>query len=220
MSSAIKSLAPTSTLSMTGASGNRALRKPSTVCSSTSWALSVARYFKLAATSPGMATMPGWKKSSDSGKSPPSMLVTGLPLLSRNWTSSSSRVCSRKAAEANSTSIVGIDVRVVAVVGRQCVVAHQGRQPFVVGDRLNLADDDLPCTFIQLLVGPSRMFLGQQRCLVIVLADEQRGEIRQLDVLVGTHVAGREQRIFGHARCCRPCPVPSCCRGASRRRWF
>ena len=91
------------------------------------------------------------------------------------------------------------DGRIVARVGRQGVVAHQRRQPFVVGDRLNLADDDLPSALVKLLVGPGRMFLGQQGRLVVMLAHKQRRQIRQLDILVGPDVSGGEQSVLGNA---------------------
>ncbi len=79
------------------------------------------------------------------------------------------------------------------------MVAQQRRQPFVVGDRLNLADDDLPGGLIKLLIGPRRMLLGQQRRLVIVFANEQGREIRQFNVFVGAHVSGCKQGVFRHA---------------------
>ena len=87
---------------------------------------------------------------------------------------------------------VGIHLGVVAAVGGDGSAAEQRGQQLVVGDRLDLADDELAGGLVDLLVGEPGVGAGDLFGQLVVLADEQRVQGGQLDVLVGPHVAGEE----------------------------
>ena len=131
----------------------RKLRSGSTMLVSISCMLSLARYFRIGSM-PVCSTTAGLKKTCgerEVGRGVVAVVVEELDVVADG------RVAEAVGGRREFVGDAGVHRRVVAAVGRQRVVAEQRRQEFVVGDRLNLADDDGAGGLEDLLVGPGRM---------------------------------------------------------------
>ena len=71
--------------------------------------------------------------------------------------------------------------------------AQKGREPLVVGDGLDLSDHDRSGLLVNPFVTHAWILAGNLLGPEIMLTQEQGLEGRQLDILIGSNVAGRKE---------------------------
>ena len=89
----------------------------------------------------------------------------------------------------------GVGSAIIAVVGRDRAGSQQMRQEFAVGDVGDLCGDDRTGVVVKLIAAPRGMKLVQAVDLKVVLANEQRVQGCQREILRHARIAGREHAV-------------------------